>query len=384
MRRLLPIALLLAPFAASAETGLEGLGATVVRSGSGPRLYLVKQRVRVGGGGRFMLVDGPPLATCDGKRLLARRSEKEPWSPVSVDPWLLFPELLGEEWFKARYRPAKDGGFEPVREEERKLVERVSIARGAEGRPKRVTVHFAGGGCERREYGEWRPISFPILPAGEVAAEAEGVAWPPEVAWGSALETRLEELAKKLGKLEDLSGRYVREKRTLLLAHPSIAKGRFLFVPGRLIWIDEEPRESRVLLTREKMEIYDPGSKRLERFLFGKSEIGKYVFLGFGDSLAEGLRRMHPVAFEDGAGRVELTLRPVGGPLARHVKRLSLVLDPERGLLTEMGYEDPTGDSVVTRFTDVRRNTGVKAEDVAIRPAEGTKIVTNEGELPWR
>jgi len=55
--------------------------------------------------------------------------------------------------------------------------------------------------------------------------------------------------------------------------------------------------------------------------------LGRYVFPGFGDSLAEGLR----------------------GP-----------------------------------FTTIEKNTGVDPETVSIRPTAGTKIVESKGGMPWR
>jgi outer membrane lipoprotein-sorting protein len=359
-----------------------GARAALHRHGCGNRLHeghyevrVAKDRIEIRG------EEGRPSFLIVGERVLARRPGSEEWTPVSAPADLLFPELRGPE---TRYVASGDAsaGLVPREEADRKLVVSVKIRRQGTF-PRSVVLSFPGSGREVREYSGWKEEP-PPAPAGPEASKGKPVAWPPEDEWGSRLEEALAKVQLKLGKLTDLSGRFTREKHTILLARPSVARGRFLFVPGRLLWIDEEPRESQVLITRERMEIHDPANKRLERFLFGDSGLGKYVFLGFGESLAEGLRTLDPVAFDGEGETLRLTLEPVATALAERLTRLVLVLDAKEGYLREMSYEDPTGDSVVTRLSDLEKNTGIDPGKVDIRPAEGTQIVTNEGGGPWR
>ncbi len=359
----------------------EGITARLVRHGCGPWLYHVAGRLTASSG----RADFVPESDSAGFRIVkgravARPKSDAPWSRVRGDPALLFPELLGRADFESRF-VAIDGAFKPRRSADQTLPVRVEIKRGKTGRPLRVKLHFANGGLEVREYSDWMKSDPTDIGAVETVGE---VAWPVEQEWGSRLERSLLAVEAALGELSDLSGEFVREKQTFLLSRPVTASGRFLFVPGRLLWIDEKPRASEVLITRKGLEIHDPTNRRLERFNFGDHVLGRYVFLGFGDPLAEGLRAMDPVVFKQGEDELYLELIPVRGELKKRVKRISFRFDRKSGMLRQLSYSDPTGDSVTTRFVSAKKNTGIDPKNVAIHPAPGTKIVENSGGMPWR
>jgi hypothetical protein len=364
------LALLAADDGTALEYGPVRGGFVVTRYGSGSRLYHGRYRGFAGEG--FADLIGLPGEGEAGRTRVG---------PVSLFPEFQDPEKAREVFAVAARKRARGGAvdwrLEPASEADRARVTRVDLRTGADGTVRRVRIVYANGDRETRRY------EAAQVPAGE-PGRAMGE-WPPERAAGSPLEARLTALRRAAGEIRDVRGRFVREKRTILLAKPSTVTGTFRYVDGRLLWIDEAPRRSMVLVTRESMSIYDPENRRLERFSFSGSEMAEYVFLGFGDPLAEGLRSLDPVEFESAGGRVRLVLDPPPGhALARHVHRLTLEFDGETGLLALLAYEDPDGDSVTTRLSDVRRNTGLTPDDVRIDPAEGTRVIEHEGEMPWR
>ncbi len=364
-----------------------GVSARLVRHGSGSRLYHTGGRLTISSRRAEFVPEraGIHLRMAfrrdGGCRTVASRTAGS-WTLVAESANLPFPELLALPDFDRRFKEsAKPGTYTPRSSEDRKLLDRITVTRDRAGRPERVMLWWAGGDLEVREYSNWAEMAPVII---DVPLPERSVVWPPEKVWGSHLENALETLDQQLGKLEDLSGTFIREKRTLLLNRPVRATGRFVFVPGRLLWIDEQPRKVEVLITRGGMEIHDPGNRRLERFSFGGHALGRYVFLGFGDSLAEGLRGLDPVVFERTGDELRLELVPVRGELGKHVKRISFRFDIRTGMIRQLGYSDPAGDSVTTTFTTIEKNTGMDPEAVSIRPAAGTKIVESRGGMPWR
>jgi len=370
---------------------VAGLTAKVVRAGCGQRLYFGEYELTpVGDGFRFEGTAASPWIHASPGSLRARDPKGKDWSRVDAPAGLFFPELFGPAPLTGRFevdeelakKERKPGDYlTPRSEEDRKLVRYVRLVVGAKGRPVEVTVVFANGDREFRTYSSWSPGTG-TTPVESTSSSK--VPWPPEKEWGSAVEATLDGLSAKVGKFKSITGNYRREKRTQLLLRPAVAKGRFRFVPGRLLWIDEEPRPSQVLITRTKMEIYDPKNKRLERFTFGSSKLGEYVFIGFGDSASVAFRSFRPLAFSKTAEEVSLTCEPVAGPLRGRIRTLRLRIDRGTGLMREITYRDPSGDSVTTRISGVRTDGKIDAGDVVLKTAAGTRIIDNKGELPWR
>ena len=320
---------------------------------------------------------------------MVRQSTTAAWSGVKPIPGILFPELLDKKTLEMHYIPPpaaddpapKGVRLVPATDAGRELVKHVRLETDSAGRPVEVEIVFSSGSREFRSYSGWKKGAS----EGNSPAEGAGeLSWPPESKWGSDVETVLSQLSAKVRKYKSITGKYVREKRTQLLLKPVVAKGEFRFVPGRLLWMDEEPRPSRVLITRKKMEVYDPGSKRLERFNFGDSRIGDYVFVGFGDSAAVAFRSFRPLAFSRTEDLVTLRCRPVAGALMGHIDTMTLRIDAKSGLMKELSYVDPSGDSVSTKVSGLRTDRDLDESDVALNPAKGTRVIENSGEMPWR
>jgi hypothetical protein len=359
----------------------RNLAAHVERRGFGGTLYLSGGDARFSGGGEA-LISGSGIELRIGPDSAAAKGDAG-WSAISGWEPLLFPEILTAGELRHRFTATAEDGeirLAPRSPEDRRIVTRVALRPGDEGRPAEVTVVTPDRGTETRIYSDWKTEDHAVVPPARTKGS---VAWPPEATWGSKLSRTLAGLRAKAGEVSDLSGSFTREKRTRLLVRPAVARGTFRFVPGRLLWKDEEPRDVRVLITKDAMEVYDVGAARLERFPFGDSRVGDYVFLGFGDSLVKGLNRIEPVAFEVEKDRVRLEFRP-RGPLEKQVRDLTLVLDRNSGLLRALSYTDASGDSVTTRLTEVRKNTGLTAADVALGVAPGVRVVDNQPAGPWR
>ncbi|MEN8151861.1 MAG: outer membrane lipoprotein carrier protein LolA [Planctomycetota bacterium] len=372
------------------RSDLTDLTADVVRAGCGKRLFFSRLGLRVSGSTYTFVEPGNGMQIrVSWDNVTARRGPKHPWSRVSGFPSALFPEFLPDEVLNRVFDPPPPDTKKPERgfllvprlKTVRRVLESVRMEFDSDGRPKEVEFRYVDGGREFRTYSGWEKSRSDPVP---VPNASETVAWPPEAGWGSKIETVLDSLSAKVKKVESITGSYVREKRTVLLLKPFVAKGKFRFVPGRLLWMDEEPRESLVLITRKKMEVYDPENKRLERFLFGDSRMGDYVFVGFGDSASVAFRSFRPLEFARKDGVVTLRCRPVTGALLGHIDTLTLRIDSKTGLMKELSYVDPSGDSVSTKVSDVRTDRDLDEDDVALKPAKGTRIIENSGEMPWR
>jgi len=400
MRRLIGLAALIAllPVASAAEekplAGLStvtGHSATVLRAGCGGRLYLGEYAL-TGSDEGFLLTGAgdAPWIRVTPESLLVRKAKGGDWHPVDAPPALLFPELFGPRRLAERFAVNEDlpkkerepGTYlTPRSEKDRKLVSYVRLQVDRDGRPTEVAVVFANGNREYRTWSDWTAGTDEFADA---AGSTTRISWPPEKAWGSSVETTLDGLSEKVGAFKSLTGNYRREKHTRLLRKPSVTEGKFRFVPGRLLWIDEKPRASQVLITRKKMEVYDPVNRRLERFSFGDSRLGEYVFIGFGDSASAAFRTFRPLSFSRKEGLVVLTCRPVTGPLRGHIRSLTLGIDVKTGLMRKLAYRDPSGDSVTTRITEIRTDRSLDEDDVVLKPAAGTRVIENKGQLPWR
>lgn len=196
-----------------------------------------------------------------------------------------------------------------------------------------------------------------------------------------AVTRAMEELARRSEQVHDLTARFEEQKYTALLRKPMVSRGRLRIVGDVARWETESPHEVITRRDRGELRIYYPQQKTVEVFPLGRhSAMPDISPLPAPAELREHFR-MEPIPV-DGSGAgcsdeacLALRLHPRTAVLAEHIRTIDVVVDRSTGLLRRAEVKDPDGDRTVLVFSEVRVNTGLKAEDLDLDLPAGTKEV---------
>ncbi len=186
-------------------------------------------------------------------------------------------------------------------------------------------------------------------------AQPKRVGAPPTPATSEVHVTSLDQLLTRLAGLSGMRARYQEEKHIALLKRPLHSEGIIAFAaPNLLLRRAEKPEPSTLLLEGSVLRIADgSGTRRidLQENSVVRHFVMTFLYVLSGDRAS--LDRLYTLAFQSTpSGGWQLVLTPKAPDLARIIKRATLL---GRGFVVEqMTIEEPTGDSTVLRFLDVK------------------------------
>jgi hypothetical protein len=173
----------------------------------------------------------------------------------------------------------------------------------------------------------------------------------------SALPGEVTALLDRFGQSAGFSANFVEHKRILLLKEPITNRGRVYFRrPGTFARYIDEPFASRVLLRERRIRLEENGRSRvieLDAQPSVRALVGGFLALLEGDRVA--LVRDYRASFEARPNEGwRVRLEPHGAPVDPMLKELSFT--GEGNEIRELGWVETSGDSSLTRFSEVRVN----------------------------
>jgi len=223
----------------------------------------------------------------------------------------------------------------------------------------------------------------PLIFAAVLAASALAHAAPARAAGAKAapatpdpsLSAQLDDIDRRAGQAQDLSGRFTQEKHTALLKKPLASAGRIRMKGAVVRWDTESPEPGVLYSDGREIRMYYPKQATVEVYPIDRR---------LSDLAASPLPRLDILRrhfrIERGAEAprddktVELKLTPTDESLAQHVDEVRVTLDVAAACVTKVEMLDADGDRTLIRFTDLRTNTGMKEGDLDLKLPAGTKV----------
>ncbi len=155
--------------------------------------------------------------------------------------------------------------------------------------------------------------------------------------------------------LKTLQADFVQTRKSSLLAHESVSRGRLFFeAPDRIRWEYGSPLRMTVLIANGVAITYRPEEKRAERVEVGRMQQRVFHFLSAGDPIDE-LKRYFSITFKDPGppGNYELILDPTSHHIRKRLESLSIEIDRTRLLPVGVSWVQHDGDSLSYAFSHI-------------------------------
>lgn len=246
---------------------------------------------------------------------------------------------------------------------------------------------FAGvlAGAQQPAADQPKPASQPANPATQTTNQD---AAPKAETPATDFDKKLEALDTKVAQITDLTADFEQEKRTPLLKKPLVSSGTVKVKGAATRWDTLKPRATTMTIDAAELRIYYPEQKTVEVYP---------VAHGMGELAASPLPRNKTVRehftisevpakdIDPKAADTELGLKlvPIKDSLKEHVSQVRVLINGDTGVGRMVEVTDADGEVTVMRFTNVRTNTGLKDDDVALKvPSGTTESRPLQGEAP--
>ncbi len=196
-----------------------------------------------------------------------------------------------------------------------------------------------------------------------------------------ALEARLQAIDSHVADIKDVTAAFEERKFTALLKEPLRSTGRVRIKGSRSRWDTLEPHRTTMTVDLAEIRIYYPSRGTLEVYELGD----KLNWLAV-SPLPRLATLQERFVFEPlsattidqrfaGAAYIGLRLRPKDEGLQKYLDHVDVVLDEASAFVVHTEMTDPDGERTVLTFNDVRADTGLSDQDVALTVPQGTQIV---------
>jgi outer membrane lipoprotein-sorting protein len=181
-------------------------------------------------------------------------------------------------------------------------------------------------------------------------------------------------------KITDLRADFTQEKFTPLLKKPLISTGTIRIKGTAALWKTVTPSPTVMRIDAKEARLYFPEQKVVEVYAvdqqlgslaaspFPRLEVTKKYFT-FERIPA---RELSPDA--DEAKHLALRMKPIDAELKKHLDEVSVLLEISSGLVLEAQTIDADGDRTVLKFSNIKTNTGLKEDDLAMDLPPGVKV----------
>jgi len=201
---------------------------------------------------------------------------------------------------------------------------------------------------------------------------------PPDLA---EILSHMNETAKRL---RTLSADLEYTKVTVVVDDKSTERGQLFYQKGKSpqMLIDfKQPDPKTILMKRNKAEIYLPKINQIDEYNLEKHSelVQQFLLLGFGTESSE-LRKAYNVKLtgeEDIGGDTTavLDLTPRKESVAAQLAKVQLWISEESWLPVQQKFIEPSGDYLLTRYTQVTVDRELSSSTFEIQAADGVKRV---------
>jgi outer membrane lipoprotein carrier protein len=194
----------------------------------------------------------------------------------------------------------------------------------------------------------------------------------------------LQQIEAKARNLRSLSGQFRQEKRTRLLAAPMESSGSFYWQPpDRFRWEVTRPALFTLVTRGDTVLAYTPDLQRATwyRRPAGDGILGQIIGTA-GDT--EAFKRTYylqitPTPDTEHQQWVQLQLEPRSPRQARTLKRVEVLIDPEKWLPQRITITEANGDWSSVRLLDLVENTALADDLFNVQPPAGVSTQQFQG-----
>lgn len=182
-----------------------------------------------------------------------------------------------------------------------------------------------------------------------------------------SLDGVLQQLDRESKSFRSLAANIERTKVTVVVNDKSTETGQIWMRRDNKMRIELVPPDNRtVLVTGDKLYVYNPGLKRVEEIDLGKhrSQLDKFLFLGFGTSAGD-LKGDYIVTVQgettiDNRKVLLLELTPKKDDVRVYFSRIHLWIDQATWLPVQQRlFETGSGDFTTVRYMNAQKNTNI-------------------------
>ena len=188
------------------------------------------------------------------------------------------------------------------------------------------------------------------------------------------LGQELEAIQQRVSAVRSVEARFTERRFTALLREPMVRVGTLQAVAGISRWETTSPDPSTTIVTGEAVRIYYPQDKLLEIWEIS-SPVGRLASSPIPDLATIRTLFIIEAAGDADPRHLALRLTPIDETLRRHVGHVRLDLDRANGIVTRMEVAMVGGDRTEVVLDRVKLDTGITADDLALRVPPDTREV---------
>lgn len=224
-----------------------------------------------------------------------------------------------------------------------------------------------------------------------MAAQSSGpqAAAPPQARSSSGSSASLQEALKSMDRaaagFKSAQAEMEADQYSKIVNETDVQKGTIYFRrSGKDIEVAlniTEPDQKYVLVSGGKVDMYQPKIDQVTEYNAGKnkSDVESFMVLGFGGS-GQDLVKSFEVKFAGnenvgGVNAAKLELTPKAVKVRNMFNRITLWIDPARGVSMQQKFEEPSGDYRLTRYSNIKMNENLSSSVFKLKTSGKTKWV---------
>jgi outer membrane lipoprotein-sorting protein len=146
-----------------------------------------------------------------------------------------------------------------------------------------------------------------------------------------------------------------------------------------------QPDIKYVLYNGGKVQVYQPKIDQVTEYNAGKnrSDLEGFLVLGFGGS-GQDLLKSYDVTYVgaetvNGTQTAKLELVPKSAKLRNNIARITLWIDPARGVSVQQQFFEPSGDYRLAKYSDIQLNQKLPDGAFKLKTTGKTKFISPQG-----
>ena len=194
-----------------------------------------------------------------------------------------------------------------------------------------------------------------------------------------ALWQRMLDIDQRAAAITDLTADFEQQKFTAMLKKPLVSSGQIFVRGSAMLWDMRKPERNVLQITQREARIYYPAQKTIEVYAV-QQKLGQLAASPLPRlSVLQEHFTFEPLALaemgeKDEAKFLALRMTPTQAELREHVEQVRVLLDAQQGLIVRLEMRDPDGDRTLLVFSNVKKNVGLKDEQLMIAAPGDVKI----------
>lgn len=233
----------------------------------------------------------------------------------------------------------------------------------------------------------WLPIASVLIFSAAMSAQAAYNAAAQTQAGGNngQLQAVLKSMDRAAAGFKTAQASLEADQYSKIVDETDVQKGTIYFRrAGQNIEVAldiNQPDQKYVLVSGGKVDMYQPKIDQVTEYNTGKNrgDVESFMVLGFGGSGQE-LVKSFEVKFAGnenvgGVNAARLELTPKSQRVRNMFSRITLWIDPARGISVQQKFEEPSGDYRLSKYSDIRINENLNSNLFKLKTTGKTKWV---------